>query len=173
MRGLRILWIWAQVGGAVLATLAIMWLSAQWLFHLKILSVQTGSMRPSFSPGDALLLQRIQPSQLQHGTIVSYRSSRSPNELVTHRLVRVGQGSFQTKGDALTIPDPVVRDSLLVGRVTAVLPGMGRLLNWLRSWPGLIAFVYVPVGMVVAGELYRLERYYRSRHIYQLVTDRA
>jgi signal peptidase len=173
MRLLKALWMWLQICGALVATVAILWLSAQWAFHLKLLTVQTGSMRPTFKPGDALLLQRVDSSALKSGVVVSYRSSRNPNELVTHRVSQVhqGQGSFQTKGDALTVPDPTVRDSLLIGRVTTVLPGMGKLLNWLRSWPGLIVCVYTPVGIIAVSELYRLERSYTKSRAYHLITE--
>jgi signal peptidase I len=169
MRILRIVWIWLQIIGGVVALVAIAWLLMQWVFHLKLLSVQTGSMRPSFVPGDALVLQQtsLAPSV---GMVVSYRSSRNPNEVITHRVVRLlpAKNSFQTKGDALTVADPIVRDSLLVGRVTAVLPDMGHVLNWFRSWPGLIVCVYVPVAAVAASELYRLERQYNRLRLYQL-----
>jgi hypothetical protein len=102
--------------------------------------------------------------------IVSYKSARNPNELVTHRAVRVINGgeSFQTKGDALTVADPTVRGSLLTGRVVAVLPGMGKLLDWLHSWPGLVICVYLPVTAITFQELYRLERHYFRSRLYQL-----
>ncbi|HSX05645.1 MAG TPA: signal peptidase I [Candidatus Saccharimonadales bacterium] len=167
---LRAVWLWLQVSGAVVAAVAVGWMSAQYAFHLKLLNVQTGSMRPTFSPGDALIMQHIAPTNLRVGMIVSYHSSRNPNELVTHRITAIfpEKQSFQTKGDRLGHPDPTVRDTLLVGRVVAILPDLGRPLNWLRTWPGLITSVYTPVVAIAISELYKLEcslspRIYRLR----------
>lgn len=162
-------WHWLQVVGAVAAGSAICWLAAQYVFHLRLLNVQTGSMQPTFRPGDALVMQRASGERLQPGMVVSYRSPRNPNELVTHRVSQVlpATHSFQAKGDALSTPDPVVRDSLLAGRVVAVLPGMGRALTWLRSWWGLAVCVYAPAAAIGASELYRLERHY-ARRLYRL-----
>lgn len=158
---LRLLWAWLQIAGGAVAALAICWLLAQSAFHLRLLDVQTGSMVPSFRPGDALVMQRVSTAKI--GDVVSYRSPRNSNELVTHRVVKTSAGNFQTKGDALTAPDPAVRSSLLAGKVIAVLPRMGRVLGWLQTWPGLVVCVYLPALAVAAEELIRLERRYRSQ----------
>ncbi|MEJ0073791.1 MAG: S26 family signal peptidase [Candidatus Saccharibacteria bacterium] len=167
MRILKAVWLWLQVAGGTLALIAVCWLAAQFAFHLKLLNVQTGSMRPAFRPGDALIMQAGREAP-KVGRIVSYHSSRNPKELVTHRVVKAGSGSFQTKGDALTAPDPPVRDSLLAGRIIAVLPGMGRVLGWLTTLPGLIACVYIPAAVIAIQELIRLERRLARTPVYRL-----
>ncbi len=101
--------------------------------------------------------------------VVSYRSSRNPRELVTHRLVYLRAGLAETEGDALTGPDPTVRATALVGRVLIVLPGLGRTLGWLRSWPGLITCVYLPALALVWNELGRFERHWKRRPRYRLI----
>src|SRR4051812_45749044 len=108
MRLLKLLWIWLQVAGVAVAVLAVLWLGAQALFHVRLLSVQTASMQPTFAPGDALVMRRVHSQQLYPGMIVSHHSARNPNELVTHRVVRVipEKQRFQTKGDALGTADP-------------------------------------------------------------------
>jgi signal peptidase len=170
MHALRFIWLWLQVSGACIAAVAVLWLGAQALFHVRLLSVQTGSMRPTFASGDALVMRAGGRQALRIGAIVSYHSSRNPNELVTHRVVAVSSGadSFQTKGDALNTADPTVRSSLLAGRVVTILPGVGRLLNWLRSWPGLVSCVYIPVAALGAQELYRLEQNLSRPRLYRL-----
>jgi len=154
--------------GGVLAGGALCWLVIQYAFHLKLLNVQTGSMYSAFRPGDALVLQRERASELRPGMVVAYRSIRNPSEMITHRLIRITPGTFQTKGDALAVPDPQAQTSLLVGRVTAVLPGTGRVLGWLATWPGLVACMYIPAAFIVRAELVRLEWSYRKVQRYQL-----
>jgi signal peptidase I len=168
MQLLRVLWLWLQAAGILVAIIAVCWLGAQACLHLRILDVQTGSMQPTFAPDDALIMQRLDVSALRPGMIVSYRSSRNPNDLITHRVAWVSSDgkSFRTKGDALGTLDPPVRSSLLVGRVVTILPGMGKILHWLRSWPGLITCVYIPVAAIIFQELYRLECHY-TRWVYE------
>ncbi len=168
MHLLRLVWLWLQVLSGAVAALAVLWLVAQMMFHLRLLNVQTGSMRPSFEPHDALIMQHITPNHLRIGLIVSYKSTRNPNNLVTHRIVRLlpKSHSLQTEGDALATPDPVIRDSLVVGQVVAILPGLGRPLSWLQTWPGLVVCVYLPAAAITASELYRLEQHYKRRQYF-------
>ena len=168
---LRFTWHWLQIVGGIVATLAIAWLIAALVWHLKLLNVQTGSMTPTFRPADALILQKMPASKLKPGMIVSYKSSRNPNELVTHRVVTIGTKGFQTKGDALTRPDPAVHNSLLVGRVISVLPHLGKLLSWIQTLPGLMVCVYIPALAIITQELIRLERHYAKSHIYRLAPN--
>jgi hypothetical protein len=103
--------------------------------------------------------------------IVTYHSSRNPAELITHRVVHVlsnAQG-FQMQGDALSAPDPPVRSTALVGKVIVVAPGLGKILGWLQTWPGLICVVYIPVVSVTISELQRMERTLKKYRLYQHV----
>ncbi|HSX30715.1 MAG TPA: S26 family signal peptidase [Candidatus Saccharimonadales bacterium] len=168
MHVFKLAWLWLQIVGGVGAGLAALWLFTQAVFQVHFLAVQTGSMRPTFRPGDALIMQRTSIDQLQTGMIVSYHSSRNSKELVTHRLVKLSATSFQTEGDTLASPDPPVRASLLAGRVVAVLPGLGRALNWLRSLPGLVICVYLPALAIAVSELMRFEYAESSNHPYYL-----
>lgn len=76
------------------------------------------SMLPSIRPGDVLQIRRCRPVEAGRGDVVLFiRHSR----LFAHRVVaRVGAG-LVTQGDALAAPDPSVRASELLGKVTHVL----------------------------------------------------
>lgn len=163
------LMMWLQSIGALIAVLAGGWLLAAHLLGLQLLAVQTGSMCPSFCPGDGLVVRQATAAEMQPGNVVSYRSSHSPRELITHRLIAHSNGRLQTQGDALTQPDPPIRASLLVGRIVAVLPGLGRLLDCLRSWPGLVAGVYLPALGLVYAELKRFEASWNAMRPYRLI----
>jgi signal peptidase I len=170
MKLLRFVWRWLQVSAATVAALAAVWLCAQYIFGLRLLAVQTNSMVPIFRSGDALVMQKTTLEQIHTGQIVSYQSPRNPRELITHRLAGIDRihNRFQTKGDRLVTLDPPVRGTLLKGRIIRVMPGMGRALTWLHSWPALIMCVYVPAAVILAVELMKLERYYRRWLPYRL-----
>src|SRR5665213_1547545 len=85
----------------------------------QLLSVQTGSMAPTLQPGDAVVVEPVQPSDLRPGDVISYQSPRSAQLIITHRLVSIDRrsGWLTTEGDALHTPDPTFAPRLLVGRV--------------------------------------------------------
>lgn len=135
-----------------------------------VLSVQTGSMRPAFRPGDAVIAWRVPSTSLRVGTIVSYRSPVDPNVLISHRIVAIDatSGRLTTKGDALEQPDPAVAPQAVIGQVTAVAPGLGSLLSWIRTPFGLVISVYVPATLVVTQQAWCIVRW-RQRPGYSLL----
>jgi len=70
---------------------------------LQVLSVQTGSMRPSMRTGDAILV-RSNPARLSPGDVVSYRSLNNPKATITHRIMAIDHktGQIVAKGDSLS-----------------------------------------------------------------------
>lgn len=170
MKQARFIWRWLQISLATVAMCAALWLAAQYMFGLRLLAVQTGSMEPVFRPGDALIMQKAGLASIKVGQIVSYKSPRNPRELITHRVVAIDyqRQRFQTKGDRLSVADPPVRAGLLVGKVINILPGLGGVLTWLHSWPALVLCVYIPGIAIGLSELLRLERYMHRWLPYQL-----
>lgn len=125
----------------------------------QVLSVQTNSMRPVFSAGDALLLRPLNHTP-QPGQVVSYRSSQQPNVIISHRIQRVvrAKAGYITRGDAVQQADLLVRPYQIVGQPVAVLPLLGTCLHWLRSPVGLVGAIYLPTALILGREVYRLAR---------------
>lgn len=92
-----------------------------------VLSVYGGSMYPTFSPGDLIVITPP-PAVLQPGMVLTMEVN---GNLVTHRLVRVNDdGSLITKGDRNSTVDnwgtiPV----RVVGQYRFAIPYLGRLVN--------------------------------------------
>ena len=137
--------------------------------HEQLLAVQTGSMIPTFRPGDAVLVKPVAVQSLRAGDIISYQSPQDPTVIITHRLSKIDttHGWLTTEGDALQSSDPVFPENLLVGQVTAIIPGFGKLLDTLRRPLGLVLAIYLPATLVVTIECKRLAKRYSTRH-YQL-----
>lgn len=149
---------------ALLALLAAAGIGYARISGLEVLSVQSGSMRPTLHAGDIVVI-RQNAAGLSPGDIVSYRSPQNPRLLITHRLVNYdgASGRVTTKGDALAAADPPFSADRIIGRAERVLPGVGYGLDWLQRPLGLAAVVYAPAIILVAGELLRLLDYYRGR----------
>jgi signal peptidase len=135
----------------------------------QLLSIQTGSMVPTFRPGDALIVGPVMASRLRVGDIVSYRSPRDVTVTVSHRLVAINRytGWLTTAGDAQHSPDPPFPPDLVLGRPTALAPHLGSVLNALRRPLGLALAIYLPATLIIIAEGRRLVRYY-SRPLYRL-----
>ena len=92
-------------------------------------------MAPAIRLGSLIFMTPAVPEQLRVGDVITFPRPSRPEELITHRIVAIDQGSlgpiFQTKGDANAQPD-----------------------GWLLSLHGRgwrYAFGVGVVGFVVAG----------------------
>jgi hypothetical protein len=97
------------------------------------LRVMGWSMLPSVWPGDTLVVESIESGSISEGDIVLFGRDR---RLFAHRVVtriRVLEGrQFLTCGDAMTVPDPPVSESDLLGRVAYIVRN-GRSIEPRRS----------------------------------------
>jgi signal peptidase I len=134
-----------------------------------LLSVQTGSMVPTFLPGDAVVTRKVSLGELQVGDIITYRNPAHQEVLVSHRLISVNHqtGKLITEGDALNLQDIPFPYYLVVGRVTAIVPSGGYVLDWLHRPIGLLTVVYIPAALILLAEARRLARQY-AKPYYQL-----
>lgn len=86
------------------------------------LRVTGHSMLPAIWPGDTLMINHCEISQIVPGNVVL--CSRQ-NRLWAHRFVRiisdVGSPQLITQGDSLPNPDPPISPSELLGRVSEII----------------------------------------------------
>jgi len=101
-------WAAALVAGAAFVGLAV-------LPHLgmyRTLTVLTASMKPTFSPGDVVVVRPEPIQDLKVGQVISYRVPVGVRQVETHRVVKILRGAgtttpvIQTKGDNNTVADP-------------------------------------------------------------------
>jgi signal peptidase I len=149
-------WICWSLAGLLIVTLGLAGYIK--LSHQRLLSVQTNSMRPTFQAGDALL---VGPEQsLVLGSVVSYHSPVDQRMIISHRVVSVdaGRHRFITAGDALGTLDRPIPESRVVGRVKAVLPGLGKFIDIIHRPYVFLPGVYVPAVYLLGAELHRYHR---------------
>jgi signal peptidase I len=72
--------------------------------------VRSGSMEPTFSTGDLIVLGKVRMSEVETGDIITFERPDDPDTLVTHRVIGIettaGGEQFRTKGDANDSADP-------------------------------------------------------------------
>ncbi|WP_439026236.1 signal peptidase I [Haloarchaeobius sp. DT45] len=129
--------------------------------------VLTGSMEPAISPGDVVVVSKVNPETVAVGDVIVY--TRSGQDVpTTHRVLEVteteqGQLAFRTKGDANEDPDSrLVPASNLIGAVTLTLPFIGHVIAFVNSPEGFIAMVLLPFGLLILNEVWGMYRVWRG-----------
>ncbi|MGY1748558.1 LamG-like jellyroll fold domain-containing protein [Modestobacter sp. SYSU DS0511] len=101
--------------------------------------VMSGSMEPTFSPGDVAVVRPVATAALEPGSVVLVDDPDLPGQLRLHRLVAVESGGLQLKGDANPRADGSLVDPADVhGAVALRLPLVGEPAVWFaerRVWP--------------------------------------
>ena len=105
----------------------------------RTVTVLSGSMRPTFSPGDMIVVSPEPMRDLRIGDVITFQIPTAGHPVETHRVVSILQpGSepiVQTRGDANTSVDPWHAElhGASVWRYRFRLPGFGYPLLVLRS----------------------------------------
>ena len=125
----------------------------------------TGSMEPTIPVHSFIVTETVDPSQLQEGDIITFRSTESSLEgaLNTHRITNVytegDQLMFRTKGDANAVEDaqPVAAANV-VGRVVFISAALGTVVSLLSNPLVFFPFIMLPLAVLLAFEVAKLVR---------------
>lgn len=111
-------------------------------------NVKTGSMEPVIPIGSLVL---VHSGAYAIGDIITF--NRGPIT-VTHRIHAIKNGQFQTKGDANKIADPeLVYRSDTIGKDLLIVPYIGSFVDYIKTIPGFIIFVAIPICIYIAFEI--------------------
>ncbi len=104
----------------------------------RVITVLSGSMRPSMPPGSLVVSTPEPLSALGIGQVVTFQAPTEQHQVVTHRVIQIirsgSELKIRTKGDANAAPDPWLAQvqGNTVWRERAAIPNGGRLVYWLR-----------------------------------------
>lgn len=102
-------------------------------------TVLSGSMQPTFSPGDVIIVTPEPVTAVRPGQVISYQIPIGDHHVESHRVVRVLQRGTHpviiTKGDNNAEADPwrAQLTSDTAWRERLVIPGVGRVIIWMRQ----------------------------------------
>lgn len=149
-------WIRRPAGIAHRALAMSMWLSATLLAVIalsalavaaigprlglyRMETVLSGSMQPTFNPGDLIIVTPEPVSQVHVGQIISYQIPIGDHHVESHRVTRVERHGNQTiiesRGDSNAAADPwrAQLTSHTAWRERLVIPTLGWLIIWMRQ----------------------------------------
>ena len=105
-------------------------------FGYSNFEVQTGSMEPTISAGDWIIVKANKNVKLDD--IVTYEKE---GEFITHRVIEAYRGTYITKGDANNSKDEAINQDQIVGTVVKILPGFGIIRKTIFNPVVLIAMI--------------------------------
>ena len=132
------------------------------------LTVLSGSMRPTYEPGDLVVIRHKDPRDIRIGEIITYQVRSGESELVTHRVIGRESSTdnsiaFTTQGDANKLPDAtLIYDYQIHGTVWYRIPMLGWVNNWFNGEKRVIV-VPTAAGALILYALWNLAVGVRDR----------
>ncbi|MDX6493212.1 MAG: signal peptidase [Gaiellaceae bacterium] len=103
------------------------------------MTVLSGSMGPTFSPGDLILVRPEPMRDVRVGQVISFRVPTGAHQVETHRVIKLVRSGdhpiVQTQGDANDRRDPWTAElhGTTAWRESVVIPYAGYAIHGLRS----------------------------------------
>lgn len=129
------------------------------------LTVLSGSMEPTYSPGDLVVVRPTPVEEIRLGDVVTYQVRSGDPTRVTHRVVSRsvatdGTTAFVTQGDNSAVEDEApVRDVQVVGTVWYSIPWLGWVNHAIsgstRQWllPAVAVCLFLYAGWTAVSAL--------------------
>lgn len=109
-------------------------------------TVLSGSMEPTYYPGDLVIVKNKNRAKLEEKDIITFIDD---NEIVTHRIIEKTTEGYKTKGDNNDVEDSkILKDSDIVGEVSFKIPKAGYAVQFLAK-PGVVAIELILLGVFV------------------------
>lgn len=134
------------------------------VFGYRTVVMRTGSMEPSISPGDVLVIRSEPVSSLRRGQILTFAAPVAGSPVFSHRVTVVRHTATDTvvttKGDANSVDDPWqarITDKQ-AWHVVGVVPGVGWVIAELHRPSVHLVSVWLIPAALCAEVLLRLWR---------------
>ena len=136
------------------------------VFGYSILRVVTGSMEPTLTTGEYIIVEKTDTSELAAGDIITFYSEdpEIKDYLVTHRVMEVrDNGSFVTKGDANTVEDEiVVKPERVLGKYVRKARFFGMISSFADAKKLLLFLVIIPILVLSFYEIKSLAKLWKK-----------
>ena len=128
-------------------------------FPLNVATILTGSMEPNLPQGALVLALPVNPTAVEVGDIIVFKSGKESSTVVSHRVIEVSNNGglfFTTKGDANENPDPApVPAGNVKGKVVFHVPYLGGIFGavsgFVRSRAGFAILVIIPTVLILVS----------------------
>lgn len=129
------------------------------VFGYRVFTVASNSMKPVYVINDVVVVKDVDVDELKVGDDIAYNGSRGGLEgkLVSHRIIKIERGEqqtiFYTQGVNNDYPDPAIKDSQIVGKVSGKLPVITQLNHIIKNQFGFFFLIFCPLVLVISLEI--------------------
>lgn len=106
------------------------------VFGIKTFCIISGSMEPTISVNDVVIIKEVEQNEIKKGDIISFTIN---GETITHRIINIsksedGELLYTTQGDANNIEDDEkITFDEIEGKCIKVIPKIGKIVLTLKS----------------------------------------
>lgn len=147
--------IWNYVTSVLVALvliLALLLVGAR-LVGLRVFTVLSGSMEPTYHVGSLIYVKEVDPFTLREGDVITFLLDE--DTVATHRVVGVVPDEedssvvrFRTKGDANAAEDgSLVHYKNVIGTPVLTIPYLGYIANYIQNPPG--TYIAISAGAIL------------------------
>ncbi len=138
----------------------------------SVYTIVSGSMEPTIKVYDVIINTKVNdPKDIKVNDVITFTSTSdiSNGKTVTHRVIGIremddGGTCYVTRGDNNTTEDPSCATySNVIGKVSAVVPGLGKIQFFLASKFGWLLIIVVPALYIIVKDLLKLFKMSRNK----------
>ena len=120
------------------------------IFGYHPLIVLSGSMEPTYPVDSVLYYKAVAQEELKEKDVITYEIDSG--EYITHRIEKIDNGSYQTKGDANeTVDANFVEYSQIKGKVASIhIPIIGKYIKFVNE----NRFIIFIVAIILISEFF-------------------
>lgn len=136
-----------RLAWSVVVLIAAIWILKDGARYFFV--VQSGSMKPVLKIGDLIFVRP--EASYTNGDIITFKNS--DGRVTTHRISKVLDNGFLTKGDAnMTGDSAVVNNHQVVGKVVQIFSSVGMVANAAKTKVGFVFLFLLPLVAILAAD---------------------
>ncbi len=152
------------------------------LFGFRAYVCMSDSMKATdFASGDLVVVKKVDPNTLQVGDIISYVSENSDSmgKTITHKIRNIKktgvEPAFIVYGTTTGINDEnPVTCAQITGKYLFHIPGLGNFFMFLKTVPGYLLCVFLPLVLLFAvrlGRSIKLQKEYMKARVREEIEE--
>lgn len=113
----------------------------------KTYTVLSGSMEPTFKPGDLIITKNKNRCNIEVEDIATFKDTKGT--VITHRIVGESKEGYVTKGDNNKVEDKdIINEENIIGEVVFHIPKLGFAINFLSN-PIVVAIEMILLSLFI------------------------
>lgn len=138
---------------------------------LRMFSVVSESMAPTYVVGDIIISKEVATSDLKPGDDISYLGTQGTfkDKVITHRIIDIqnkdGETLIQTKGINNDAADPLIKPEQVYGKMIYKTKLLSKINKAIKTQEGFYLCIFVPLAIIIGSEiLTSLIEKYKEKH---------